>query len=94
MRGECRASGDGSLYTVPSCELSDVKTKIMLIPSAQLPCGAGAVRCGRRRRATDGRPARRRAGRPSVARPVACASPAERCGASLVSLSRFFVSFD
>ena len=48
MRGECRASGDGSLYTVPSCELSDVKTKIMLnigCCSAQLRCGAAPCAC-------------------------------------------------
>jgi hypothetical protein len=47
MRGECRASGDGSLYAVPSCELSGVKTKIMLnigCCSAQLRCGAAGRR--------------------------------------------------
>ena len=58
MRGECRASGDGSLYTVPSCELSDVKTKIMLnIGCCALRSAAvrrGAVRL-RLSRVTSGR---------------------------------------
>ena len=59
MRGECRASGDGSLYTVPSCELSDVKTKIMLNIGSVAPVRSAAVRRGavrlRLSRVTSGR---------------------------------------
>ena len=65
MRGECRASGDGSLYTVPSCELSDVKTKIMLIRSAAVRCRAVRPAASGHRRASGAAPRRTPVGGPS-----------------------------